>query len=68
MKQAEIEYKIDEFIGLLDKNYRTSNRPNSTIEDKMGYLRICIKYQQFNLEVLQRENNYYKTFFQEKNK
>jgi len=39
----------------------------STLEELLDYLRVCIKYQAFDLEATRRENNYLKKLLEENN-
>lgn len=40
----------------------------STLQELLDYLRVCIKYQAFDLEATRRENEYLKRLLEEKGK
>ena len=40
----------------------------NSLQESLDYLRICIKYQLFDLEATRRENEYLKKMLNEKNK
>ncbi len=39
----------------------------NNLQESLDYLRICIKYQLFDLEATRRENNYLRKMLEEKN-
>ena len=49
-----------------ESNKRLQNSVNN-LQDSLDYLRVCIKYQLFDLEATRRENAYLKKLLQERN-
>ena len=46
-----------------DKLHRSDN----SLDEFLDYLRICIKYQNFDLEATRRENEFLRKFIEERN-
>ena len=40
----------------------------NSLQELLDYLRVCIKYQSFDLEATRRENNYLKKLLEENNR
>jgi len=47
-------------------NHKQLEKSVSTLQEALDYLRICIKYQLFDLEATRRENKYLKRLLEEK--
>ncbi len=81
MEIAKIEEKIDElvkeFSGAPRPNTvriipvgkkQTPKKPVSTLQESLNYLRVCIKYQIFDIEATRRENKYLRKMLDSKKK
>ena len=59
-------------LAMLTQKARTNHeklkKSVNSLQDSLDYLRICIKYQLFDLEATRRENEYLKKILNEKNK
>jgi len=57
-------------VAGLAKQARDSNRQLkksvNTLQESLDYLRLCIKYQSFDLEATRRENNYLRKLLSDK--
>ena len=57
-------------LAMLAKNARTSQkelkRNVDCLQESLDYLRICIKYQLFDLEATRRENTYLRKLLEDK--
>ena len=49
-------------------NHEKLKKSVNSLQESLDYLRICIKYQLFDLEATRRENEYLKKMLDEKNK
>ncbi len=49
-------------------NHEKLKKSVNSLQESLDYLRICIKYQLFDLEATRRENEYLKKMLNEKNK
>lgn len=49
-----------------DSNKKLEKSVNS-LRDSLDYLRVCVKYQLFDLEATRRENKYLRKLLEEKN-
>jgi len=47
-------------------NHKRLEKSVNTLQELLDYLRICIKYQQFDLEATRRENKYLKKMLDER--
>ncbi len=47
-------------------NHRQLQKCVSNVQESLDYLRLCIKYQSFDLEATRRENEYLKKLLEEK--
>ena len=48
-------------------NHKRLEKSVNTLQELLDYLRICIKYQHFDLEATRRENKYLKKMLDERN-
>lgn len=48
-------------------NHKKLQEKIDSLQDSLDYLRICIKYQMFDLEATRRENEYLKKLLEDKN-
>jgi len=48
------------------ENHKKLERSANTLQESLDYLRICIKYQLFDLEATRRENEYLKKLLEER--
>ena len=48
-------------------SHKKLQRSVDNLQESLDYLRICIKYQLFDLEATRRENNYLRKMLEEKN-
>jgi hypothetical protein len=48
-------------------NHEKLKKSVDSLQESLDYLRICIKYQLFDLEATRRENEYLKKMLEEKN-
>ncbi len=79
--QQKLNELVKEIGGSADLHYRKlamlATQTNETrkqleetvnnLQEALDYLRICIKYQLFDLEATRRENNYLRKLLEEKN-
>lgn len=47
-------------------NHKQLQKSVNSLQESLDYLRICIKYQLFDLEATRRENNYLRKMLEEK--
>jgi len=75
---AELAYRLDEIIesfedsvdsqkNKLVESFKIANAGPEQIQKLIDYIRVCVKYQKFNIEALQRENEYLKKLLEDKN-
>jgi len=50
------------------ENHKQLEKSVNNLQESLDYLRICIKYQLFDLEATRRENQYLRDLLDEKNK
>jgi hypothetical protein len=48
------------------ENHEKIKKTVDTLQESLEYLRVCIKYQSFDLEATRRENQYLKRLLEEK--
>ena len=48
-------------------NHEKLKKSVDNLQESLDYLRICIKYQLFDLEATRRENEYHKKMLEERN-
>jgi hypothetical protein len=79
--QEELKELVKEFGGAAEQQYAKLDSPPMTgndslrklersvnnLQESLDYLRICIKYQLFDLEATRRENEYLKKILGENN-
>lgn len=79
--EGKLNELVKEFGGMTDPNYRKLamlakqasdshkrlQKSVSSLQESLDYLRICIKYQLFDLEATRRENKYLRKLLEEKN-
>ena len=53
---AEAQYRNSPMTG--NKNQKNLEKSINNLQESLDYLRICIKYQLFDLEATRRENAY----------
>ena len=77
MDEARLEDKLKELVkefGGMDSNQykklasltKEAQDSNKRLQKSVDYLRICIKYQLFDLEATRRENKYLRKLLEEK--
>ena len=66
---ADPQYrKLARLARQAQENHRQLTESVSTLQDSLDYLRICIKYQLFDLEATKRENKYLRRLLEEREK
>lgn len=50
------------------EKHKNLQKSVDSLQESLDYLRICIKYQLFDLEATRRENRYLKELLEEKNR
>jgi hypothetical protein len=50
------------------ENQKRLQKSVDNLQESLDYLRVCIKYQLFDLEATRRENSYLRKLLEEKNK
>jgi len=76
MDEAKLEDKlrelVEEFGGMIDPQSKKlamlakqAQKSVDNLQESLDYLRICIKYQLFDLEATRRENKYLKRLLEE---
>ena len=51
-----------------EASHKQLQKSISTLQELVDYLRVCIKYQAFDLEATRRENRYLKKLLEENNR
>lgn len=78
--EGKVKELVKEFGGMANPQYRKLamlakqthdshkqlEKSVNTLQELLDYLRICIKYQQFDLEATRRENKYLRKLLEEK--
>lgn len=49
------------------ENHKKLQKSVNSLQESLDYLRVCIKYQLFDLEATRRENKYLRKLLEEKN-
>jgi len=49
-------------------NHKKLQKSFNSLQESLDYLRICIKYQLFDLEATRRENRYLRNMLEDRNK
>ncbi|RKY23868.1 MAG: hypothetical protein DRP62_05020 [Planctomycetota bacterium] len=66
--RAEPQYKkLAELTKQAHNNHKQLEKSVNSLQESLDYLRICIKYQLFDLEATRRENKYLRKLLEEKN-
>jgi len=60
--------KLAELAKQARESHKKLKKSISNLQDVLDYLRVCIKYQAFDLEATRRENTYLKKLLEEGNK
>lgn len=59
--------KIEKLARESRENRRKLEKSISSLQESLDYLRVCIKYQVFDLEATRRENAYLRKLLEENN-
>jgi len=59
--------KLAELAKQARESHKKLKKSISNLQDVLDYLRVCIKYQAFDLEATRRENTYLKKLLEEGN-
>jgi len=57
--------KLADLAKQAEANHKQLQKSLSTLQDLLDYLRVCIKYQAFDLEATRRENDYLRKLLEE---
>jgi len=57
--------KLADMAKQADANRKQLQKSISTLQELLDYLRVCIKYQAFDLEATRRENQYLRKLLEE---
>ncbi len=60
--------KLAHLAKQAEANRKQLQKSIDTLQELVDYLRVCIKYQTFDLEATRRENNYLKKLLEENNR
>lgn len=60
--------KLAELARQAETNRKELQKSISTLQELLDYLRVCIKYQAFDLEATRRENEYLRKLLEETNR
>ena len=60
--------KLAELAQQAKESHNQLRKSINNLQEVLDYLRVCIKYQAFDLEATRRENNYLKKLIEENNK
>ena len=60
--------KLAELAKQAKESHNQLRKSINNLQEVLDYLRVCIKYQAFDLEATRRENNYLKKLIEENNK
>ncbi len=64
---ADPQYsKLTTLAKQAQHNHKRLQKSIDTLQETLDYLRICIKYQLFDLEATRRENKYLRNLLEEK--
>ena len=80
--ESKLKELVKEFGGTVDPkhiklamltkqahdNHKQLQKSVNSLQESLDYLRICIKYQLFDLEATRRENNYLRKMLEEEDK
>ncbi len=59
--------KLEALAKKATSNHKKLQAKIESLQESLDYLRICIKYQLFDLEATKRENKYLKKLLEDKN-
>ena len=59
--------KLAELARQAESNRKELQKSINTLQELLDYLRVCIKYQAFDLEATRRENEYLRKLLEETN-
>ena len=59
--------KLADLAKQAQANRQKLEKSISSLQESLDYLRVCIKYQAFDLEATRRENNYLRKLLEENN-
>jgi hypothetical protein len=59
--------KLAELARQAKENHQKLRKSLNSLQESMDYLRVCIKYQSFDLEATRRENAYLRKMLEERN-
>ena len=60
--------KLADLAQQAKESHNQLRKSINNLQEVLDYLRVCIKYQAFDLEATRRENNYLKKLIEENNK
>ena len=60
--------KLADLAKQARENHKKLRKSLDNLQEVLDYLRVCIKYQAFDLEATRRENNYLRKLLEENNK
>jgi hypothetical protein len=60
--------KLAELARQAESNRKELQKSIDTLQELLDYLRVCIKYQAFDLEATRRENDYLRKLLEESNR
>ena len=60
--------KLAKLVEQAESSRRELDQSISKLHEGLDYLRVCIKYQAFDLEATRRENEYLRKLLQEENR
>jgi len=60
-------YKLAMLARQAHESHKKLEESVNNLQESLDYLRVCIKYQLFDLEATRRENNYLRKMLEEKN-
>ena len=65
---ADPQYrKLAKLAKQAQANHKKLEKSISSLQESLDYLRVCIKYQVFDLEATRRENGYLRKLLEENN-
>ncbi|MHC4073944.1 MAG: hypothetical protein ACYSWW_14855 [Planctomycetota bacterium] len=59
--------KLSKFARQAQANRKKLEKSINSLQESLDYLRVCIKYQVFDLEATRRENKYLRKLIEENN-
>ncbi|HPS54210.1 MAG TPA: hypothetical protein PLP05_01300 [Sedimentisphaerales bacterium] len=58
--------KLRQLASKVDNNQKQLKKSVDSLQESLDYLRVCIKYQMFDLEATRRENKYLRKLLEER--